>query len=442
VVASLPFLTLPDPLVTGEGALDPLGLAIIGDHLADQILPGLRARMSRPRFLTAIAVSAAVCDGLEDHFAADGITPSYLVFEWLVVEAFVRASEPQATLRTPGIQKARDARQSDDAMCARTYLKTPTVFGFHGVYKPLARHLGVVDDELRLADHGYELLKAWQTEQGLEGFLDSVSGSAGAGRSARQTLRDALVDGLAASCTKRSGAWQGWRILARRLAPTSSGPNEAAFIRRLLADQAAEPRGEIFKLLSGARIVDNLGEDEVARSFLLPKASTDLKTRLRAIGAYERVCTALEEAFDWIRYLSTHSVGRPITATTFAQESRARRLAKDLPAAIAAAEGALAVAPLGVQQLFATLAEAFNGAHAVEMLFEAVLARHEQVQKDKPPEGKRSWFERAPDGATFVRPPYRVHDRPANERGWNRPYRIGTVLSFLHDLKVAAHEPT
>lgn len=439
---SLPFLTLPDPLVTGEGALDPLGLAMVGDHLADQILPGLRARMSRPRFIAAIAVSAAVCDGLEDRFAADGITPSYLVFEWLVVEAFVREGEPEATLRTPGIQKARDARQSGDPMCARTYLKTPTVFGFHGVYKPLARHLGIVDDELRLADRGYELLKTWQIEQGLEGFLDSSSGSAGPGCSARQTLRDALVDGLAASCTKRSGGWQGWRILAQHLAPASTGRNEAAFIRRLLADQAAEPRGEVFKLLSGARLADELGEGEVTRSFLLPKASTDLKARLRAIGAYETVCAVLEEALDWIRYLSTHSIGRPITAATFAHESRARQLAKDLPAAIAAAEEALAVSPVGVQQLFTMLAKAFDGARAGERLFEAILARHEQVQKDKPPEGKRSWFERAPDGATFVRPPYRVHERPASERGWNRPYRIGTVLSFLEDLKGAAHEPT
>jgi hypothetical protein len=436
--ASLPFLTLPDPLVTGEGALDPLGLAMVGEHLADQVLPGLRARMSRPRFVTAIAVSAAVCDGLEERFAADGITPAYLVFEWLVVEAFVRESEPEATLRTPGIQKARDVRQSADAMCARTYLKTPTVFGFHGVYKPLARHLGVVDDELRLAEKGYELLKAWQTEQGLEGFLDSASGS-GPGRSARQTLRDALGDGLAASCTKRSGGWQGWRILAQHLAPASTGRHEAAFIHRLLADQEAEARGEVFKLLSDARDTEELGEDEVAHSLLLPKASADLKARLKAIAAYEKTCAVLEEAFEWICYLSTHSVGRPITAATFVQESRTRQLAKNLPTAIAAAEEALGVASLGVQQLFAALAEAFGGVRDAETLFEAILARHERVQKDKPPEGKRSWFERAPDGATFVRPPYRIHDRPASERGWNRPYRIGTVLSFLDDLKAAAH---
>src|SRR5438105_7434140 len=154
---SLPFLTLPDPLITGEGALDPLGLSMIGDHLANQILPGLRARMSRPRFVTAIAVSAAVCDGLEDKFAGDGITPAYLVFEWLLVEAFVRAGKPEATLRTPGTQKAQEVRASGDAMCARTYLKTPNVFGFHGVYKPLARALDVVDEHMCLSDKGVEL---------------------------------------------------------------------------------------------------------------------------------------------------------------------------------------------------------------------------------------------------------------------------------------------
>jgi hypothetical protein len=59
-VADLPFLTLPDPVTTGEGALDPLGLSTLGDRLAEQVLPGLRARMARPRFLTAIAVAVGV----------------------------------------------------------------------------------------------------------------------------------------------------------------------------------------------------------------------------------------------------------------------------------------------------------------------------------------------------------------------------------------------
>ena len=73
---TLPILTLPDPVTTGEGVLDPLGLATIGERLAEQILPGLRARMQRPRFVTAIAACAAVCDGSEDRIASDNVTPA------------------------------------------------------------------------------------------------------------------------------------------------------------------------------------------------------------------------------------------------------------------------------------------------------------------------------------------------------------------------------
>jgi hypothetical protein len=162
MATALPFLTLSDPLVSGEGALDPLGLAMISERLADEILPGLRARMSRPRFLSAIAVAAAICENLEDRLAADGITPAFLVFEWLVVEAFIREGRREETRGTPGTLKAQEVRDNGDALSHRTYLKTPNVFGFHGVYKPLARDLGIVDDDLRLADKGYELLKIWQ----------------------------------------------------------------------------------------------------------------------------------------------------------------------------------------------------------------------------------------------------------------------------------------
>jgi hypothetical protein len=106
---ALPFLTLPDPDISGEGALDPLGLAAIGNQLAEWIRPGLRARMSRPRFLTAIAVSAVVCEGLEENYAADAITPAHLIFEWLLVKGFAREGRDGEVRRTPDILKAREA---------------------------------------------------------------------------------------------------------------------------------------------------------------------------------------------------------------------------------------------------------------------------------------------------------------------------------------------
>ena len=131
---ALPFLTVPDPLVSGEGALDPLGLAVVGDRLADWILPGLTVASSRPRFLTAIAVAAKVCDGMEEVIAACGMTPAYLVFEWLLVEGLARAPDGTDVHGTPGIGKASACRRAGTPMLASIYLKAPTVFGYHGVY--------------------------------------------------------------------------------------------------------------------------------------------------------------------------------------------------------------------------------------------------------------------------------------------------------------------
>ena len=45
---ALPFLTLTDPKTTGEGVLDPLGLSLVADQLADEILPGASSTNGAP----------------------------------------------------------------------------------------------------------------------------------------------------------------------------------------------------------------------------------------------------------------------------------------------------------------------------------------------------------------------------------------------------------
>jgi hypothetical protein len=61
-----PFLTAYDPPGTSEGTLDPLGLYQIADQLAVKLVPAVRERMQRIRFLTAIVVGAIVTKGLEN----------------------------------------------------------------------------------------------------------------------------------------------------------------------------------------------------------------------------------------------------------------------------------------------------------------------------------------------------------------------------------------
>ena len=91
---SPPVLSEFDPVLEAEGSVDPLSLARTYEHLADKVLPALTVRMSRIRFVTAIAAGARVCaDWGQDDLAKDGVTPPWLVFEWFVVEGLVRRRE-------------------------------------------------------------------------------------------------------------------------------------------------------------------------------------------------------------------------------------------------------------------------------------------------------------------------------------------------------------
>ena len=162
-----PFLTSYDPPGTSEGSLDPLGLYQIADQLAVQLVPAVRERMQRIRFLTAMAVGAFVTEGLKDDPRRRDASP-YLLWEWLVVESLIRISGDDPTLwGVPGTQVTRRALDQHGYLDARSYLKTPRIFGFHGVYKRLANHLGVVDVHLGPGPHAGPLVDSWARGMGL-----------------------------------------------------------------------------------------------------------------------------------------------------------------------------------------------------------------------------------------------------------------------------------
>ena len=436
---TLPFITLPDPVVSGEGALDPLGLAAIGDQLAEWILPGLRARMSRPRFLTAMAVSAMICEGLEESYAADNITPAYLVFEWLLVEGFAREGREDDILRTPGILKAREAIRTGMRISAKNYLKVPSVFGFHGVYKQLATKLGIIADDFSLGENGYRLVKIWEREQQLEGFVDSAI-SRQSGSNLKHILCSAVKDGLAHGYSGRGTGWQGWRFFADHLAPARIGEQEAQFIRQLLLDPAADRREEIFCLLDlsdNHHLAHEESEAVIIRCLLL-QASPELARRLKAIIAFEDACACIEDAFDWLRYLSTRARTRALSRTEFTSVPEVQQVAGALMGRLQAVEQILNDAPRQVEDRFGELARHFGHVRNADELFDAVLHRHCLVQRDKPPEGKREWFERAADGGVYVRHSYRKDVPPAPRDWWPRPYRLRTARNFCTDLSASS----
>jgi hypothetical protein len=209
--ALAPVLTEKDPVEAAEGGIDPLGAEPPADALAVRLAPGVRERQRHPRFLTALAVSLEVCSSFdEETLAADGVSASWQVFEWYLVEGLVRIAESAERIGLPGSLKAARAIAAGVPLSAKRYLKTPSVFGFHGVYRQLARTLGI-EDGGRLGETGFELLSIWANEQGLEGFVGS---GGGAGQAVRAQLRDAVKAGLEKGGTARNPAWQGWRFFS------------------------------------------------------------------------------------------------------------------------------------------------------------------------------------------------------------------------------------
>ena len=234
-----PLLSVFDPPEEGEGGVDPLSLQPTYERLAERIYPFMTVRMSHIRFLTALAVIARVCEGLEDEVAADGATPAWLVAEWYIVEGLVRRREllsQSGRLRIPGSQKVERALRDGRRLGAAAYLKTPTVFGFTGIYKRLATGLQIVTDEAGLDSGAVELLAAWERSQQMPGFRDGVTGE-GAAFSRRLSVRRGCgaAQGLHGPARRMAG------IRSHRAAPRSGpGREERSGLAAREADRAGD----------------------------------------------------------------------------------------------------------------------------------------------------------------------------------------------------------
>jgi hypothetical protein len=382
--------------------------------------------MSRIRFLTAMAVGAVATEPIYDAIAADGVSPAYLAYEWLVAEAIARdAALPRAaTLGVAGIDKARSVVVRRAHMDSRSYLKTPKVFGFHGIYKRLARALDVIDANMLLGPAGDRLLRAWEEEQELPGFVDRVGGTTG-GRLAA-TIEKAVSDALSNAHLTVSFSSHLWSKLVRPLRLDGALPQERELLMELLVDPDEPIRRE---LILRIRDLDGVvAEFEVVRA-LADAASHPLSARLVAIDAYERVAEMLTAGLTTLQRVSTGHGTSPIAFDAVESHPILVEAARELPAAVREVEHRLG--ELGEVVLQATMAlAAFESVTGPPDLAEALLDRHEQVQEAK---GKRPWFERTPRGFV-VRPLYRTGADSEIVGAYVHPYRILAVRSFLDDL--------
>ena len=433
----LPFLSQFDPPQQSEGSLDPLGLYSIADALGVRLAPGIRERQTTPRFLTLALVGMVSC-GESNASDSKGIPP-WLVYEWLIVESLVRQLRGTPELQgIPGREKVLATIDANDVVCARNYLKTPSVFGFHGIYRVLGVKAGLFDVEGHPLDFGYQILSAWQAEQGMSGFLDGT----GLGRDLRRIFERAIRKGLDVGHGADLGA-EVRRLIAGHLHPRSPGPKESAVLWAALTHNDAM-RGEYAsKLISPEGIEawhQSSGSEAAFHAWLVGHVSQSMAQLLTTIQSYERLARLLTDAFDEIRWTMTEE-RKPVSVGRLAEGPAVMHASREFMPAYTDAVLQLGEIDPGLrmraERSFARLGEADSSTAFAAKLLE----HHVSIQKGKPPNGKRAWFDSFGDERVAIRPAYTVSEFAPAPESYVHTYRCQPLRSFARQLgRISDHE--
>lgn len=432
LIAQLPRYSKFDPGVAGEGSLDPLGLAAIGDRLAERIAPGIRARMSNPRFVTIATIGALACAPLEEVRADDGTTYD-IAYEWLVVEALVRHRDRRELPGVPGVQKVRRAQAVNERVHKGNYLSGPRVFGFTGVYRPFARYADVIVGGVP-GTEAERLVRAWEADRGITGFV--AGGQTTPGGKLRSSICDAVRDSL--KVAKSTAPVTGWltRSIAECMGPSDAGAAERRMLRNLITDSPSDNRNELVHSL--LQIEDR--SPDRPESGLAAEVQNNvgpaLRAELRAIVDYETVTTAIDDAFRRLLAFGAAQGGH-FTERQAAQAdvivelaplvrdlvSRAVDSVGQLPTIVPT--GNLAPELLADETLFGL--REFTAVSTPLDLVRALITTHQRVQGDK---GKRMWIDPVSE-KWVVRGAYGVQVNLRPEGAWVHQMRLRALVSFL-----------
>lgn len=430
VLDQLPRLSKYDPGVTGEGGLDPLGFASVADRIADRIAPGVRARMSNPRFVTLSAVGAIVCQDLHGSVGPEGTTPD-LAFEWVVVEALVRHTPPEQRIGLPGSGKAAAARAQNKRLGPGQYLRGPRVFGFTGVYRPFSLDSHVLQPDGLVGPAGEELVAAWAADQGLKGFGVSASGS---GATLAHELASIVAKSLQQEQSTLPPTGAVATAVATHLAPRGARARERRNLRMLVTSRRSadstgqEIRDEVAKALTEMTVTQGLTERELT-SALFQRTARTTRLTLRAAYDFEECVTAIDHAFRMMLGQATAQ------HNSFLDPARAQalqplvdvgpRLGRLCDAAVGSATALDDVLGREVEDCLQRFASNLTPA----AFMQALLARHEEVQAAK---GKLMWLDDIAGGYA-IRPPFQNQSIDMDAAFWTHPMRLHALATFLRE---------
>lgn len=423
LLAQFPRFSEYDPGATGEGSLDPLGFAAVADQIADRLAPGVRARMSQPRFVTLSALCAFACQPISEVISSDGKSTFDIAFEWLIVESLVRYPDPGRLRGVPGSQKALRAAKTKERLSAARYLAGPRVFGFNGVYRPFSQDAGVLGADGLPGPTAERLILQWERDQGLDGFVSGTAGSLGL-RLRREIERECLSTLKAAYVTAPPTGWL-MKQIADSMAPREAKAGERARLRELITGGVHEVRCEITQLLLDSMPSPDASQLEIVRS-LITRASPVTRTALEAAVAFESCATAIDYAFRRLLAYGT-SIGRAFSVAQGIETPQLSALAPKLGHLTKHAIDAVAALDESLAHKVADGFAHFDRAMAPAEFVEALIERHQQVQEAK---GKRMWIDPIRD-KWVIRPQAPEQSLDLDDDLWAHPMRVTTLAEFL-----------
>lgn len=428
--AILPFLSQFDPPQQAEGSLDSLGLYSIADALGVRLAPGVRERQSKPRYLTLALIGMAACNDAIKEAGETKNIPAWLAYEWLVVEALVRQAEGAALTGIPGRDKVLATLKANEKVCMRNYLKTPSVFGFHGIYRVLGTKAGLFDADGYVLGQGYKVLTAWQDGQNMAGFLQG----AGPGRDLRLSLERAIASTIEAGYAVDPGKIS--KLIAEHFNPHElEGKEQVALWSALTHNDVF--RAEYANLLTtsdGQEAWKNAeGSESRYHDWLSQQASLPMQKLLKAIKSFENLSRLLTDAFNEARWRLTDASG-PVDAAWLSKGAAMREAAESGSSVLTAALIDLGDVDLVLRTRLERSLSWMGEPRTAKGMAEQLIEHHTRIQAAKPPNGKRPWLDVFGDGRVDIRLGY-TQDSFEPMTGWYvHAYRTRPIWSFASDL--------
>jgi hypothetical protein len=331
----------------------------------------------------------------------------------------------------PGTLVTRRALEQHGYLDARSYLKTPRIFGFHGVYKRLAIHLGLVDVHLGPGPNARDLVESWARGLGLAGIDAAKPVLSRWSTAVRRSL------GERPPHTRPGWGGEAWAELAEAFAPSAGKIREKRYLHNLLHASEGRRLGALPTIWQlQAEFNDADFREEVLHD-RLQEEDKSYQPLLNAIRTYEAFARSVQDAFDVLKSEASQLDARGFDLSQIACDEDFGKSVNGLHERFEAAHRALGeinIISVALQNLFDRRFNVFSEPMDALACARSLCSHHEAVQQAKSADGKRPWFDRIGQDRIYIRHQYREPRRNIAPGRYVHDYRGWPIRRFYRDL--------